>query len=468
MRWRTPRSRRSDDRAGNGGHGDGAIYGTEGYQAPEIAADGPSPSSDLYTVGRALAVLTFQFSGCQGPYGHSLPEPSAVPLLAEQESFYRAIRRATHPDAAARFGSGSEMAQQLIGVLREVLAVADGKPRPAFSTLFSPELQTVGVPAIVADGIASLLRPPNAAAIAAGLAVPLVDPADPAASYLATLGTVEPSQLTAVLAGAVAGQGGTPPAVANSAETAWALARARIITGDVPAARDVLASLAQDDADDWRATWYQGLAELVAGSHDGAIDAFNAVCDLLPGELAPKLALGYAAEAAGHHVVAARCFKLVWTVDRSFVNAAFGLARTRLQAGDRSGAIAALTAVPETSSHHVAARIATVRIHVTPPPGRPCAAAGELKEAGRRLSLLKLDPTAAHQISAEVLRAALAAATSGQRLDGGQLLGQETTERSLRFGLESNYRAQARLTPDQRRRIELVDLANGVRPRTWS
>ena len=66
---------------------------------------------------------------------------------------------------------------------------------------------------------------------------------------------------------------------------------------------------------------------------------------------------------------------------------------------------------------------------------------GELKEAGRRLSLLKLDPTAAHQISAEVLRAALAAATSGQRLDGGQLLGQETTERSLRFGLESNYRA---------------------------
>lgn len=106
------------------------------------------------------------------------------------------------------------MAQQLIGVLREVLAVADGKPRPAFSTLFSPEPQTIGVPAIFADGgpdaMASLLSPPNAAAIAAGLPVPLVDPADPAASYLATLGTVEPSQLTVVLAGAVAGQGGTP------------------------------------------------------------------------------------------------------------------------------------------------------------------------------------------------------------------------------------------------------------------
>ena len=42
---------------------EGAIYGTVGYQAPEIAGQGPSPSSDLYTVGRALAVLTFEFSG---------------------------------------------------------------------------------------------------------------------------------------------------------------------------------------------------------------------------------------------------------------------------------------------------------------------------------------------------------------------------------------------------------------------
>ena len=42
---------------------DSPIYGTVGYQAPEIAADGPSVSSDLYTVGRALAVLTFEFTG---------------------------------------------------------------------------------------------------------------------------------------------------------------------------------------------------------------------------------------------------------------------------------------------------------------------------------------------------------------------------------------------------------------------
>ena len=50
----------------------------------------------------------------------------------------------------------------------------------------------------------------------------------------------------------------------------------------------------------------------------------------------------------------------------------------------------------------------------------------------------------------------------------GRLLGCEFTERSLRFGLERSYRAQARLAPDRRRRIELIDEANSVRPRTWA
>ena len=121
---------------------DEAIYGTVGYQAPEIEADGPSPSSDLYTVGRALAVLTFEFRGFQGTYKYSLPD--GVPLLGEQESFARLLRRATHTEPGRRFGSAGEMAEQLTGVLREVLAVADRVPRPSFSTLFSPEVQAIG------------------------------------------------------------------------------------------------------------------------------------------------------------------------------------------------------------------------------------------------------------------------------------------------------------------------------------
>ena len=76
--------------------GDGPIYGTVGYQAPEIETDGPSPCSDLYTVGRTLAVLTFEFSGFQGRYQFTLPEDQ--PLLAQYPSYARLLRRATHRD----------------------------------------------------------------------------------------------------------------------------------------------------------------------------------------------------------------------------------------------------------------------------------------------------------------------------------------------------------------------------------
>ena len=443
---------------------DSAIYGTIGYQAPEIATVGPSPASDLYTVGRALAVMTFEFSGYQSRYEHSLPDPSTVPVLAQNESFLRALRRATDPDPDSRFASAGEMAEQLTGVLREVLAVADGKPRPAFSTLFSPELRAIGVAAALADGAAGPAEaavPP--AEIVAGLPVPQVDATDQAAGFLATLSTLEPAERTQALAAAVAGEQGTPQAVAESPETRLALARSRILTGDLSGAATVLADLAAIDAGDWRTAWYNGLRELAAGNPASARGAFDAVCGALPGELAAKLALAFAAEAAGDHPAAARYFQLVWTVDPAYVSAAFGLARTRLQDGDRAGAIVALAAVPDTSSNHLAAQVAAVRIQVA---GQ--VSPDDLHQAGQRLSLLKVDPIQQQQLTAEVLRAALACVLAGGRVATGPLLGCEFTERSLRFGLEHSYRAQAQLAPDRGRRIALVDQANDVRPRTWA
>jgi hypothetical protein len=53
---------------------------------------------------------------------------------------------------------------------------------------------------------------------------------------------------------------------------------------------------------------------------------------------------------------------------------------------------------------------------------------------------------------------------AGQAADE-RILGCEPNERALRFGLERGYRALATLVPE--RRVELVDLANSVRPRTW-
>src|SRR5215469_13546333 len=393
---------------------DSAIYGTVGYQAPEIADEGPSVSSDLYTVGRALAVLSFEFSGYQSTYVCRLPDPATVPVLANNESFYRALRRSTSTDPGARFESAGEMADQLTGVLREVLAVSDSRPRPAFSTLFSPELRAIGVPALLASDSAPALVRPGTADIIAGLPVPNVDRSDPAAGYLATLGTLEPAQLTAVLTAAVAGERGTPQAVAESTETLLALTRARIVTGDLAGAAQALDHAAGQDEGDWRVQWYRGLIELAAQRFGPAREAFDRVYDMLPGELAPKLALAFAAEASGDQVLATRYFRLMLTVDTSFVSAAFGLGRTLLHAGDRAGAIAALSVVPESSSYHVAAQIAAVRIRVTPPQGRAFVSATDLSQAGRDVGRLALDQSALQQVTTQVLQAGLA------RLDAGE------------------------------------------------
>ena len=157
----------------------------------------------------------------------------------------------------------------------------------------------------------------------------------------------------------------------------------------------------------------------------------------------------------------------MWTVDRSYVSAAFGLARVRLAQEDRAGAIAALSAVPETSSYHEAAQVAAVRLHVSTV-GRSSVSADDLRTAGERLGRLTLDAARRQLLTGEVLRAALDRAGAGQPLGRGPLLGCAMNERALRFGLEECYRAQAGMAPDRRRRIQLVNLANDIRPRTWS
>ncbi|MCY0916664.1 protein kinase [Streptomyces sp. H27-G5] len=118
-----------------------AIYGTVGYQAPEVAETGPSVASDLYTVARTLAVLTFDFQGYTNVFVDSLPDPEHIEVFGRYESFYRLLVRATDPDPGRRFASAQEMADQLTGVLREVVALQTGKPRPQLSTLFGPELR---------------------------------------------------------------------------------------------------------------------------------------------------------------------------------------------------------------------------------------------------------------------------------------------------------------------------------------
>ncbi|MFF4299906.1 tetratricopeptide repeat protein [Streptomyces sp. NPDC001601] len=474
-----------------------AVYGTVGYQAPEVAEVGPSVASDLYTVGRTLAVLTFDFQGYTTVFVDSLPDPDNIEVFRQYESFYRLLVRATDPDPARRFASAQEMAEQLTGVLREVVSVQTGTARPALSTLFGPEVKVTdtelfpkldgdvsrlggrkvasrslaldppGPAAAPADP--ALVRPVDTAAAALALPVPLVDPSDPNAGFLAGLSTSlvgEVSLLSALAA-----------APAQTVETELRQIRARLDNGDFEAALVSLGRLEDERPDDWRVVWCRGVAGLVTGDFEGAALSFDAIYDAFPGETAPKLALGLCAEVLGQLDNAAEYYRLVWATDPGFVSSAFGLGRVQLAAGDRRGAVRTLESVPEASIHYTAARVAAVRARLrhrtaaagdTPFLDDLTAAAGQIEA----LDAYGLDPARREQLSAEVLGCALDWILSGgqdsQPTAGGRvLLGSGLDERGLRFGLERSYRTLARLATGGAERIDLVERANRYRPRTW-
>lgn len=580
-----------------------SIYGTVGYQAPEIAEVGPSVASDLYTVARTLAVLTFDFQGYTNVFADSLPDPGNIEVFRRYESFYRLLVRATDPDPARRFASAEEMAEQLTGVLREVVALQSGEPRPALSQLFGPELRVVdtellapaggdasllggrvadaprrrvrgrkrgrgapegaapvsglvgaapgqaslatrpaaaatgnvsvpagAVPAQAgtvpaqapygavaghgpgvlgngdapvngtevsgaAPGAAPTLRPLDTAAAVLALPVPRVDPADPNAGFLAGLLAAAPAELLVALRSAPV----------DSLEVRLREVRARLEMADTSGAQRVLRELETgahrgEWEADWRVVWYRGLASLAGGDKETAALSFDAVYDAFPGEPAPKLALGICAEVLGQLDNAAEYYRLVWSTDHSYVSAAFGLARVRLASGDRPGAVRALEAVPESSIHFTAARIASVRARLRQRPAGDALLA-DLHAAARQIERLAdfgLDAQRRETLATEVLGCALdwvLAGRSGERAapgngvppgygappgghpsvasdgharrEGPVLLGSELDERGLRFGLERSYRLLARLAQRGDERIELVERANRFRPRTW-
>ncbi|WP_456340467.1 tetratricopeptide repeat protein [Streptomyces europaeiscabiei] len=395
-----------------------AIYGTVGYQAPEVADVGPSVASDLYTVARTLAVLTFDFQGYTNVFVDSLPDPDNIEVFRQYESFYRLLVRATDPDPARRFASAQEMSEQLTGVLREVVSLQTGRARPALSTIFGPEVKVTDTELFAkldwdvsrlgtrVIPVGKGLRRGKAVAARNGGSAPASpagnggsSSASPARNGGSPSGTpalptggaaTVPARLTRELdtaaaalalpvprvdpgdpnAGFLAGLMASAPtelitalhsAPSGSLELRLRELRSRLEMGEFTIALATLDALERDHPDDWRVVWYRGVAALATGDHENAALSFDAIYDAFPGEPAPKLALGLCAEVLGQLDNAAEYYRLVWTTDPSFVSTAFGLARVRLTAGDRQNAVHTLESVPEASIHYTAARVAAVR-----------------------------------------------------------------------------------------------------------
>ena len=431
-----------------------SIFGTVGYQAPEIASTGPTVASDVYTMGRTLAVLIMDVPQERGRFVDELPGPDTVPVLAAHESLRRAILRATDPDPDRRFSSVEELADQLTGVLHEIAATTSDVAQPRMSSYFSPQREVYGV------GRDALMKP---ARVITALPVPVVDPGDPGAARLATTSGTPPAQLEHALELA---SGGTNRGPTASIEVPLRLVRADLELGDVKRARARLGELEESIQGDWRLAWYGGQCALLEGDFDQAAIDFETVLATLPGELAPKLALAATAELRDAREEALHYYELVWRTDRGYVSAAFGLARQRDRGGDRAGAMAALDQIPATSAQFTEAGVTAIEILLE---GRTGQSLDEptLLDADRRAGGLVLESVARRAtVRLQVLEAALGWLLAGNVTFMALLLGADFTEPGIRTGMERCYRELAHGTPDMWERIALVEKANSVRPRT--
>ncbi len=444
----------------------GFLYGTPGYQAPEIVKTGPTMATDIYTVGRTLAALTLDLRTRNGRYDDGLPEGD--PVLAQHDSFGRLLQRAIDPDPRRRFASAEEMSGQLIGVLREVVAQDSRLPRPGLSTVFSPSRSTFGVDLLVAhtdvylDGQVHSEKL-TAQEIVRALQVPLVDPADVGAAVLSATVLSQPVQtldsLRAARYGSLDSDGGVD--LSESVELPLMEVRALLDLGDVAKANRKLDDLCERVGWRWRLVWFRAVAELLSADYESATKHFTEVLDTLPGELAPKLALAATAELSGSADERA-FYKTVWNTDNGIISAGFGLARAQSANAQRDDAVTTLDQVPPTSRHFTTARLTSA---VTLLSGRSGSEITEqqIRDAARRVEVLPDTEPRVLQIRALVLGTAMDW-LADNTASTNHILGFPFTEHGLRLGVEASLRGLSRVAPTQEHRYALVDLANSVRP----
>ncbi len=210
---------------------------------------------------------------------------------------------------------------------------------------------------------------------------------------------------------------------------------------------------------------------MAQGRTQETLQAFRSMVDELPGELAPKHALGIAYEAQGSLDEAIRYYDAVSRADSNFVSAALRLARCLHKKGDRPSAVAAFRRVPSSSSRFGQAQMELGRLLITPAAGQPYPPLDDLLAAAEAVQSLEgiLDGLEANHLKADLFHmgALCSAGTSGLPADS-KILGVPLREKDLRLAAEDAFRVCARQASTDEQRYTLVDRANQVRPLTWT
>lgn len=468
---------------------DSAVFGTPGYQAPEVPDSGPTVASDLFTIGRTLAVLTLDWPGWKRVDDDNrplelLPEREEHPVLVEHDCIWRFLQRACAAEPGERFAGADDMADQLYGVLCQVAATVEGRAKPYRSNRWSaprPTLQRLDWQ--------TLPQP--------------VVPDHPE----------RPNRIAGIVDGDAAVQ--TVERLADDDRLSWAdcvVTALAYCRRNPRRARQLVAELDPGDTAanhvstiEAARSYLLGVVSLTEGDVQTATDHFDAAYALAPGEAACALAYATALEHVAERAAqmhpditaaappeaqtlpeseaielyqrSAGLYDQIVVAHPTWAGAVAGLARTLDALGRAEEAALAPLAVPE--SHPLRAEALTLACSymATHRPART-AEADPLRfdEQIARAAVRYLAgteprnrPVADAMLAATLYRTALAALRAGVAVPGSITGGSDTEradEDALARATEAVLLELADGTPNSERRHELLDEAARVRPWT--
>jgi serine/threonine-protein kinase PknG len=237
------------------------------------------------------------------------------------------LKRATDTNIPGRrFVSARQFAEQLSGVIRQVVAAPAvsrrvTRPSALFGSMTEPLHGGLGAPRPLEHWIAARLPEDRRFTMAAPFTTPA--PADVAAAMPTPLADPDDQART------------------QACRALLVTCRTALRRGGPGEARRILGQTGLPGWF-WIRAWYSGLIALAGGDTLSASDDFGIVRDALPGDLLPLLALALCAEIRGDLSQARLHYDTVADTAPALGAAGFGLARTHMLAGRRVEAVAAI------------------------------------------------------------------------------------------------------------------------------
>ncbi|HEY7127156.1 MAG TPA: tetratricopeptide repeat protein [Ktedonobacterales bacterium] len=307
-----------------------AVYGTPGFFARE-AIKTPSPETDLYTICRTLAYLVTQMDPGNPPFG--VPPSEHYKAFRDSPTLYRLLEKGTHAEAMRRFHSAEDLADQLAGVLRQIVGGTPGVS--VTSRLFISGMLTtsgkLGLRGEAAldeqDSAIRLLRAGDQALRSGNYAS--------AQNFFTQATSANPRSLDGHLRLA--------EILIDEGKFSEALAEITRVQRLAPA--------------HWKIAWYTGRLLEAQGNLAAAAEQYRHLMADLPGELPPQQALARVSAQQGKGEEAVKLYTTVLKADPGNTDAIFGVTQALFQLKQWDEAIKILEGVSQAAARYVDAQL---------------------------------------------------------------------------------------------------------------